>query len=128
MARIFLKVAGLAAAVSGLASMGGCPQASCESGDPTALAAVAAKVTGCQMQAITACEFKLLVKTASDASPEIDASLTDEEAQAAVDFVALNNIKCFEDLQAIYDCVQVDPSCAQIPDSLQKLIDSENAK
>lgn len=105
--------------------LGGCPTPSCESGDPAALAAAAEKLANCRMMELSACELKLAAKLANEASDEIDQELTDEEANAAVDFIKANNLNCIEDLQALYECVQRDPNCATIPDSLQKLIDED---
>ncbi|MBK8913251.1 MAG: hypothetical protein IPM64_01390 [Phycisphaerales bacterium] len=124
--RRMIKTATAAAVSLGLAAtMGGCPS-DCASGDPAALVGLAQKIADCRMLEITACEIQLASKIANEASEEIDTELTAEEAAAAVDFLKLNNVKCIEELEALFECAQVDPNCAQIPESLQTLIDERD--
>lgn len=122
MRRMFQATATFVATVGISMTMGGCPT-DCASGDPAALVGLAQKIADCRMLEITACEIQLASKVANEASDEIDTELTAEEAEAAVDFLKLNDIKCIEELEALYECARQDPDCAQIPDSLQSLID-----
>lgn len=111
------------AAALALVSMAGCPVVGdsrlANQGGGSVFSAVT-KVAGEQMTALTPDELQIVADAVSDLSPEVDIFLSDEQAQAAVDFLVLNDLNSLADIEALAN----DPSGVQIPDSLQAIIDS----
>jgi hypothetical protein len=112
-------------AVSSVVWIGGCPQADvCDAGNPLALLSAVNKFANCGLGELTACELRVLVTTAGQISPDVDIFITQEQAQAAIDFIRANNLKCIADIQELIIRAQNDPDSIQIPDSLRQLIES----
>ncbi|MBL8880991.1 MAG: hypothetical protein JNG88_17895 [Phycisphaerales bacterium] len=107
-------------------SLGGCPQGdSCDSANPVVLIQAATKFANCGMQDLTTCELRVLAATVSELSPDVDITINEEQAQAAIDFLKANDVNCLTDLQQLIITAESNPAAIQIPDSLQQLIDSD---
>lgn len=107
------------------ALLGGCPQVdACDSGNPIALLSAVNKFANCGLADLTACELRALVTTAGKISPDVDIFITQEQAQAAIDFIRANDLKCLADIQELIVRAQNDPDSIRIPDSLRQLIES----
>lgn len=108
-------------------ALGGCPMAGPErttnQGGGNILSATS-KIVGGQMTNLTPDELQIAVDTVSNVSEAIDIELTDEQAQAAVDFLVANSLNSIEDIEAFVAQAENDPDSVQIPESLQALIDS----
>jgi hypothetical protein len=78
------------------------------------------KVTSQQLARLTADELQILADAFSELSPDVNITLTDEQAQAAVDFLVTNEVNSFADVETLAN----DPDAAEVPESLQAIIDS----
>lgn len=117
---------GVACAGLTVLSLGGCPQGdTCDSANPVVLIQAATKFANCGLQDLTTCELRVLAATVSEISPDVDITINDEQAQAAIDFLQANDVNCLTDLQALIIVAQSNPAAIQIPESLQQLIDSD---
>lgn len=110
-----------------LFALGGCPMAGPErttnQGGGNILSATS-KITGGQMTKLTPDEIQIALDTVSNVSEAINIELTDEQAQATVDFLVANSLNSIEDIEAFVVEAENDPDSVQIPESLQALIDS----
>lgn len=86
------------------------------------------KVTQGQLTTTTADEWQILFDTVSEANASLDVELTDDQAEAVVDFLVENNLDSFQDIEDLITQVEQDPSLIEqivIPDSLMTLITAE---
>lgn len=83
------------------------------------------KIASGQLSSLTPDEIQILADTAAQANPQIpDIQLTDEQAQAASDFLKANNVNTVEDVQNLIEQAQQDPNSIVIPDSVTALFDA----
>lgn len=115
-------------AVSTLSVLAGCfipldPRTSNQGGGNILTAT--GKIASGQLGSLTPDEIQILADTAAQANPQIpDIQLTDEQAQAASDFLKANNINTVEDIQNLVEQAQQDPNSVVIPDSVMSLINA----
>jgi hypothetical protein len=86
------------------------------------------KATQGQLTTTTADEWQILFDTVSEANANLDIELSDDQAEAVVDFLGENNLDSFQDIEDLVTRVEQDPSLIDeivIPDSLMTLITSE---
>ena len=81
----------------------------------------ALKAANGQLSQTTANEWVAVANTISQAVPGVDVSLTEEEAQAIVDFLVANDVDTIDDLVALIEQAQADPGSIEIPDSVMTL-------
>jgi len=121
--RTSLFVLLLAAAAPGLV---GCPAVDSRltnQGGGT-LVSAGLKVAQGRMTELTPDEVQLLTDAAFQTQPGFeDFELSDEEAEAAVDFLVLNDLDNVGDIEALVDQAETDPTSVQIPDTIVTLID-----
>ncbi len=83
------------------------------------------KIASGQLASLTPDEIQILADTVAQANPQIpDIQLTDEQAQAASDFLKANNVNTVEDVQRLVEQAQQDPNSIVIPDSVTTLFDA----
>lgn len=107
-------------------NLAGCPLADSRlsnQGGGTVFTALA-KVTGEKLAQLNPDELQILADTVSDLSDQVEINLTDEQAAAAIDFLAANNLNSFPEVEAFIAEAEQNPGSVVIPDSLQALIDS----
>lgn len=110
-------------------SLGGCPAMQPQQvgdvlqGGSSPVQATAKFAQG-KLGALNPDDVQLLPEIAEDLSqtfPQIQdfdlPEITDDQAQAVVDFFDANNVETFEDLEAVIQQAQEDPSSIVIPDS-----------
>lgn len=73
------------------------------------------------LTAATATEWQAVAEVIDRAVPEADLTLSDEQAQAIVDFVQENEINSIQDIVDTIEQAQEDPSSIVIPDSFLAL-------
>ena len=115
-------------ALGGLSLLSGCifptdPRTSNQGGGNILTAT--GKIASGQLASLTPDEIQILADTAAQANPQIpDIQLTDEQAQAASDFLKANNVNTVEDIQQLIEQAQQDPNSIVIPDSVLSLINA----
>ena len=111
--------------VAGLLNAGGCPtNTSACSGDPLAAVSAAQKFLNCGLLDITPCEMQAVIGVVNENNPAVTITVTEEQLQAAVDFLHANNLRCMSDLEALIRQAQQDPGSVVVPDSLHQLANS----
>ena len=75
------------------------------------------KAASGQLSQTTATEWVAVANTISEAVPGVDVTLTEEQAQAIVDFLVANNIDTVDELMALIE----NPGDVVIPDSVTAL-------
>lgn len=76
------------------------------------------KLANCEIGSLTATEIRVLSEIAADAINTSDPSagaepLTQDQAQAIVNFLAANNVQTCDDLQDLFDQSETDPGSIQ---------------
>ena len=82
-----------------------------------------------QLTQTTPTEWQAVVTKINTAVPEADVSLTNEQAEAVVDFLVANDLDTIDDIVALIER-ESDPETAEgvvIPDSLKDLFDQNGA-
>ncbi len=77
-----------------------------------------------QLTSTTPREWQAIVEVVDQAVPEADITLTDEQAQAIVDFIQANDLNSIQEIVELVQRVQQDPSLIDelvIPDSVMQL-------
>ncbi len=126
MAKRFVVLGGLGLALIGMTP--GCvfstdPRTSNQGGGNILTAT--GKIASGQLASLTPDEIQILADTALQANPELgQVELTDDQAQAASDFLKANHVNTIEDIQALIEQAQQDPNSVVIPESVLTLIDS----
>jgi hypothetical protein len=69
----------------------------------------------------TAGEWQALAEKIDEFVPEVEVSLTDEQAEAIVEFVQANDIDGVQDIQDLIEQAQSDPDSITIPDGFEEL-------
>ena len=119
----FRRAVFCALCVSGSCLLAGCiglnPRTANQGGGT--LLTAGAKVVGGTMATLTADEIQILGEEIAARSPRFAGlEITDEQAEAASDFLVANDIDTLAELQALID----NPGGIQIPESVQALIDA----
>lgn len=100
----------------GLGLLTGCPSQS-EGNLITALS----KVAGGTMTDLTATEVLILIDRIGDVNPQVAGiTVTETEADAAVEFLQANDINTVSDIQALVN----NPAGIVVPDSVESLVES----
>lgn len=105
----------------------GCPQQASSGGNILTFGVKAAQ--GALTQT-TPTEWQAVANTVSQRSADIDVSLTDDQAQAVVDFLVANELNSIQEIVDLIAQVEADPDSADqivIPDSLMDLFDDSTA-
>ncbi|GEM_PF-2410789 len=113
-----LSIAGLVALA--LVVLPGCPQAAPMENEVT----WGIKAATNQLTSTTPREWQAVADKVDELVPEADISLTDEQAQAVVDFVQANDLNSVQEIVDLVEQVQADPSTVNdlvIPDSVMEL-------
>ena len=69
----------------------------------------------------TAEEWQAVADKINELVPEVEVSLTDEQAAAIVTFVQANDINGVQDIQDLIEQVQNDPDSITLPDGFEEL-------
>lgn len=107
----------------GLAALTGCPSADSRTSNQGggSLISAGAKVAGSNMTDLTADEIQILGDVIASRSTRFaGVEITDEQADAAVDFLDANNLDSVSEIKALVD----NPGNITIPDSVQALLDA----
>lgn len=120
-----IALGGFAAAM--LLSFGGCPlipSRTTNQGGGNILSA-GAKIVGGQLTGLTPDEVQIVTDTVADVAGATDApQVTDEQAQAAVDFLRANNLNSIHDLSSFIEQAANDPDSVVIPPSVMALLEA----
>lgn len=111
----------------GLLTLTGCPQQTSRTNNQGGgnIITAGAKVAGGNIASLTPDEVQVLADKVSSSRTNLNIpELTDEQAEAAVDFLVANNINSIQDVQDLIQQVEDDPESLEIPDSVQELLDA----
>jgi hypothetical protein len=103
-----------------LLSVAGCPtspERTSNQGGGSLLSA-GAKIANGQLASLTPDEVQILADMLSAQDPNIELVVSDEDAQAAVEFLQLNEINTIEDLERVASDADQDPNSVIIPDGV----------
>lgn len=89
-----------------------------------ALITAGAKIASGALGNLNPDEIQILSDTAAQSPSVPDVEMTDEEAQAVVDFLDANSVNTVADLRGLIEAASEDPSAIVIPDSVRNLFDS----
>ncbi len=84
----------------------------------------AAKIAAGRISTLTPDEVQILGDTVSANSPQVEISITDEQAADAVRFLKDNNVNTIQDIQRLVEQYRRDPDSIEIPQSIIDLFES----
>lgn len=120
---MFTRKIALAAAAASLAGIAGCPttgESRTENQGGGSVVTAGIKVLNSNLAALTADEVQILVDRVDERKPNITIDLTDEQAQAIVDFLADNGLTSISAVAAVIQ----NPDGLVIPPSLEALVEA----
>ena len=85
----------------------------------------AMKVANNQLSQLTSTEILALLNAAKTLSPDLDLTITEEQAQGISQFLAANNINAVDQLEGVAEQFLEDPTSIEIPSGLLELFVSE---
>jgi len=103
-----------------LLSVAGCPQAA----PPENAVTWGIKAATGALTDTTSREWQAVAEKIDAQTPQVDVALTDEQAQAIVDFVKANNLDTIQNIRDLVQDAQADPTVLleiEIPDSVMAL-------
>lgn len=106
--------------------IGGCPaveQRLINQGGGSVLSAVM-KVASGAMSDVNPDELQILGDLISELNPAVDLYITDDQAQAGVDFVNANELDTLQDVFDLVEMSQENPGVVVIPESIQSIANS----
>lgn len=120
-ARLCLKVAGLVCAAC-LVFISGCAFAAPENEITWGWKAATGRLTE-----TTPTEWQAVANRVNAFTPDANVSLTDEQAQAIVDFIQANDLNSIQEVTQLIDQVQTDPNSVdvEIPESVTDLFGAD---
>ena len=120
-----IAVAGFAVAT--LLSIGGCPLSPSRTNNQGGgnILSATVKVVGGQLTGLTPDEVQIVADTVKNVTGNTEIpEITDEQAQAAVDFLRANNLNSIEDLSSFIEQAANDPDSVVIPPSVIILLEA----